>query len=301
MVRARLRLLGRLLVAIKSLNPRITSFTDIFQPRHYDFLIEAVKKVAVFLPETKTFLHQAVGSTLGTLLKKVGEILRSECIKKEEIENQKKVEDFLKLLEEDYGTRINRILTETQTQHFRTKEVILPSTKDIQRLYKYLVDERNKYFQELQVKFSFESWKKLAEMTLLSLLVFNRRRPGEIERLYVKNFQSCRGINDMADRENYETLTPKGKALANRYMRFEIRGKRNRTVPVLIDDNLKECMDLILTYRKDAHVSRKNEYFFGMPSVDKDRHKYLGACYLLRQHAAKCGADFPDLLRGNQL
>ncbi|CAG5090681.1 Protein of unknown function [Cotesia congregata] len=41
-----LRLLGRLLVAIKSLNSHITSFTHIFQPRHYDFLIEAVKKVA---------------------------------------------------------------------------------------------------------------------------------------------------------------------------------------------------------------------------------------------------------------
>ncbi|CAD6214274.1 GSCOCG00011147001-RA-CDS, partial [Cotesia congregata] len=301
MVRSRLRLLGRLLVAIKSLNSHITSFTHIFQPRHYDFLIEAVKKVAVFLPETKTFLHPAVGSTIGTLLKKVGEILRSEYIKKEEKENQKKVEDFLKLLEEDYGTSINRIVTETQTQHFRTKEVVLPSTNDIQKLYKYLVDERNKYFQELQVKFSFKSWKKLSEMTLLSLLVFNRRRPGEIERLFVKNFQSCRGINDMADREIYETLAPEGKALAKRYKRFEIRGKRNRTVAVLVDEDLKECMDLVFKYRKDAQVSRKNEYFFGMPSLDKDRHRSLGACYLLRQHAAKCGADFPCHLRGTKL
>ncbi|XP_074109338.1 uncharacterized protein LOC141534098 [Cotesia typhae] len=58
MVRARLRLLGRLLIAIKSLNPRITSFTDIFQPRHYDFLIEAVKKLLFSFQKQKPFCIQ---------------------------------------------------------------------------------------------------------------------------------------------------------------------------------------------------------------------------------------------------
>lgn len=301
MIRARLRLLGRFLTAIKVINAGISNFTDVFQPRNYDSMIIAVRNVAGFLPETKTFAHPAVGSNLGTLLKQVGDAIRSEYIKRELPDKQKQVDDFLKLLEEDYGTSINRVVTETQTQHHRRKQVVLPSTEDIKKLYTYITTQRNEHLTEVKMQFSFDTWKKLAETTLLSLLVFNRRRPGEMERLYVEDCLSYRGINEMADKEIYDSLNPEGQALAREYVRFEIRGKRNRSVPVLVDSDTLEAIKKILEHREDAGVPQSNNYLFGLPSNDKDRPKYHRACNLMRAYSTKCGAEIPHLLRGTEL
>lgn len=301
MIRARLRLIGRFLVAIKQINNRIETCMDVFQPRNYDSVLDAVRKVAIFLPETKTFQHPAVGSTLGTLIKQLAEVLRTEYIKREDRDKQLQVDSFLNLLSEDYGTSINRVVTETQTQQHRRKVVTLPTTEDIKTLYDYIVSERAKYLSQVNTKFSLDAWKKLGEATLLSLLIFNRRRPGEIERLYIEDYRCYRGIDDMADKETYNSLSAEGKALAKRYVRFVIRGKRNRDVPVLIDCDTLECMKVILRHRNAAGVSEKNLYLFGLPSCDKDRHKYLRACDLMRQYSENCGANVPHLLRGTQL
>lgn len=90
MIRARVRLLGRFLHTVKQIENRISNFADVYQPRYYDCTIEAVKIVAGFIPDKKIFEHSAVASNLGTLIKKVGELLRTEYIKKENEDLKKK-------------------------------------------------------------------------------------------------------------------------------------------------------------------------------------------------------------------
>ncbi|XP_029053550.2 uncharacterized protein LOC114881076 [Osmia bicornis bicornis] len=301
MIRVRLRLLGRFLNSIKEIDSRIENFADVFQPRYYDATIDTVRIVAGFDQNKRTFEHPAVASNLGTLIKHVGDLLRSEYIKKELEYEQKRVEDFLKLLSEDYGISINRAVAETQTQNNRRKKVILPTTNDIKKLDSFLKSKRSQYYQKLREKFSYEIWKKLAETTLLSLQLFNRRRPGEIERLYLEDFRSYRGIDQMADKETYNALSQEGKALARRYVRFEIRGKLGRGVPVLIHVDFLDCLNLIIQHRSSAGVPSQNEYLFGLPSSDKDKNRYLRACDLMRKYSIQCGAEIPSSLRGTQL
>ena len=64
MIRARLRLLGRFLHAIQSINPAIKKFSDVFQLRYYDDTIRAVKIVTRFNENLRTFAHPAVASIL---------------------------------------------------------------------------------------------------------------------------------------------------------------------------------------------------------------------------------------------
>ncbi|XP_063978674.1 uncharacterized protein LOC135163296 isoform X1 [Diachasmimorpha longicaudata] len=301
MIRAKLRLLGRFLIAIRKIENRIENFSDVYQPRFYDAAVDAVRVVAKFDPEKKIFDAPAVAAGYGTLLKKVGEILRSECIKKERVDEQKRLEDFLKLLEEDYGTSINRAVTETQTQNNRRKEVILPTTDDIKKLFAYVTTERKAHFEQLSKKFSYTSWEDLSKMTLLSLQIFNRRRSGEVERLYLEDFKSYRGLDYAKDRGTYNGLSEEGKKLARKYVRFEIRGKLNRGVPVLLDSDMLDCLNLLIAHRKDARVPESNSYLFGLPSTDKDRHRHLQACDLMREYSVKCGAQMPETLRGTTL
>nr|XP_046492474.1 uncharacterized protein LOC124224077 isoform X1 [Neodiprion pinetum] len=301
MIRARLRLLGRFLVAIKRINAEISDFASIYKPGHYDNCIVAVKEVAEYEPRTRKFLHPTVASTLGTLLKQVGEILRSKYIKSEDVQKQKQVEDFLKLHSEDYGTSINKAVTETRSQNIRRKKVQLPSTTDIKILQDYLKIERAKYTTILEKKFCYTAWQKLAEVTLVSLQIFNRRRPGEIERLQIEDFETHEGMDSFTDKEVFDSMTPEAQRLARNYVRFMIRGKLGRGVPVLVPADTLQCMNLIKKFRHQAKVSDNNPYFFGLHSNDPERHKYLRACDLLRNLSVACGAKVPSSLRGTTL
>ncbi|XP_029178244.1 putative uncharacterized protein DDB_G0282133 isoform X2 [Nylanderia fulva] len=114
MIRARLRLLGRFLATMKEIDNTVVDFTSIYNPKRYDYCVKAVNNLAQFDETTWTYKVSSVASSLGTLIKQVGQILRSICIKRQELENQVIVENFLKLFEEDYPISVNKVVHETQ-------------------------------------------------------------------------------------------------------------------------------------------------------------------------------------------
>lgn len=82
-------------------------------------------------------------------------------------------------------------------------------------------------------------------------------------------------------------------------MRFVIRGKRDRGVPVLLHRELLDCIELILQFRKQAGVSDTNPYVFGISGATN--HKHLFANSLIRYYSLACGAKRPTLIRGTLL
>lgn len=141
-------------------------------------------------------------------------------------------------------------------------------------------------------------WKQLAETTLLTIQIFNRRRAGEMERCFIEDFASYQTINETTHKELFQSLTDKNKHLAQKYVRFVIRGKLNRTGTVLLNVHLVECIKTLLQYRKNANVSSKNPYIFGL---FESRKKYLRSCNLMRKYSLECGAEHPGRLRSTEL
>jgi len=58
--------------------------------------------------------------------------------------------------------------------------------------------------------------------------------------------------------------------ITKKYVRFLIRGKLGRSVPVLLDYEMKNCINLLLQYRKEANISEGNPYIFALPGMIKD-------------------------------
>ena len=135
-------------------------------------------------------------------------------------------------------------------------------------------------------------------MTLISILVFNRRRPGELERAHIIDFANCQGIEE-ADVEVFKKLSTESQLSAKRYVRFQIRGKLARGVPVLLHKDFEDYIRLIIDYRKQANVPDDNPYIFGLPG--ENVHKYLRASKLLREYSVECGAKNSFSLRATQL
>lgn len=141
----------------------------------------------------------------------------------------------------------------------------------------------------------------MAEATLTSIHVFNRRRAGEIERVLIEDFNNYEKLNKNMYTDIYKSLSAENKKIAEKYVRFCIRGKLGRTVPVLLSNALFQSILLILKFRKQAGVSEKNPYVFGLPEQNKERYKYLKACTLIRKFAEECNASEASTLRGTIL
>lgn len=174
MIRSRLRLLGRFLLAFRKINKNVTDFYSIYHPSIYDDCIKAVNQVAGFNTSTKIYKAPSVASRIGTLLKQIGNLGIAECIKQTKLEKKVDIENFLKLLQEDFSVSVNKTVEESILQAKRYQLQDLPSLEDIKLLHNFLQTNRRLAFQRLNDTFMFNNWRNLAEFTLISVQLFNR-------------------------------------------------------------------------------------------------------------------------------
>lgn len=296
MIRQRMRLIGRFLKALKEINKDIQNLTDVFEPKYCQDTIRVINKLAGANDDTGHFQNPTVASSLGTILKYISKILINQCIIKHDDEKRKNTKNFLLLFTQEIEINVTRTVTESQVHMRRQKTVDLPLTSDIRKFYMYLQKNLEITYNKLKQKFDISTWLNLSEYTLLSIQVFNRRRPGELERILIEDFKKYEGINDV---QKDTLLSEETQKMVERYVRFLIRGKLNRTVPVILDKKQVQCIELLLKYRSQAKIDQKNQYVFAVPGVKNA--KYLRACNIIRKHAVLCGAEHPERLRGTKL
>lgn len=294
MIRSRLRCVGNFYWHYKQRNPQLKKFEDMFDPQNYDEVVTSINIMTGLDEDTGHYKAPATAANIGTYLKKLSLYLISEMIKQK---NQKKLQDvreFLQLLEDSLTHDIYKTVTENQLEIKRNKIINLPTIDDISLLRKHLNEKIKLNFEKLNKQFSISSWKELSSALLIALLLFNRRRAGEIERTKIQDFEQYEAVNindEMAcklEGEHFEN-----------YVRFLIRGKRGRNVPVLVDKYKLNCLKLILKYRERAGTPTTNPYVFGIPG--KDCFQHLDANKLIVNYANTCGAKYPERLRGTQL
>lgn len=121
-IRQQLRLLGRYLEALRSIEPKLEELQTLFDLKYYDVAIEAVNIVAKYNEDTQSYETPYNATALGTCLKKLCKILINEFIKQHEYEKQKLAKNFLKILEVEYGSTVNKTVTETQIRNNRKKK-----------------------------------------------------------------------------------------------------------------------------------------------------------------------------------
>lgn len=207
MIRSRLRLLGRFLQALQKINKNVTDFASLYHPSTYDDCIPAVNEVAGFSTSTKIYAAPSVASRLGTLLKQIGKLNITQCIKRNKLEEETNIENFLKLLQEDFGVSVNKAVEESMLRAKRHQLQELPSIADIKLLHNYLQTNRRIAFEQLKYEFTYNAWRQLAQFTLISVQVFNRRRAGEIERIIIDDYNHQEGINEQTNPDLYESLS----------------------------------------------------------------------------------------------
>lgn len=104
-----------------------------------------------------------------------------------------------------------------------------------------------------------EAYKTLLNCTLALLILFNRRRIGDVQYLKLNDYSADRRSN-VKDFEN--VLSQTDKILTTQYKRVINTGKGSRGVVILFPRILQKFMDLL--YRP-KYIPPENEYVFAIP------------------------------------
>ena len=301
MIRGKLRLLGRILLAARTVNSNVTDMTSVFRPKNYDVCIQAIKTVAGFDETTDEYKAPTTALESITLIKLVGEILANECLRTEAYDEMKLVEDFLKLLNVDSTFTVKKQAHEQQQHHQRYKKIELPKTSDIRKLHDYLESKIIISYDQLKKHCNLQNWKELAGYTLTMLQIFNRRRAGETERLMIANFESRVSIETCAESNDLKNLNVTAIEKLKKYKHIDLEGKLGRKVPMILTELLEKSMMHLIKTRKKVSIPEENPFVFGLPGNGAKRIRYLKACVLLRRFSIACNASKPETLRGTLL
>lgn len=300
MIRNRMRLIGRVLRALKTIEPAVSELAHLYIPRHYDRVVDAIRAVARVDEVRCEFVAPATASKAVTAIRKIGKLLHVQYIMQDNREKQRITQDFLTVMNSDMHISINKMVNETQSRIARQRKVILPSSDDVKLLADYIDAERIACFSELSESFTFKNWRRLTELTMSSIIVFNRRRAGDTQNILDEDFETKEIYNEDTNGELLSSLPEQSKQIANQYSRMKVRGKLNRTVPVLLKADVEECLTLLIAHRQDAGVPPENGFLFGLPSK-VDFHRVVDAGRVLKKFAKACGAKKPLLLTATNL
>jgi len=141
-----------------------------------------------------------------------------------------------------------------------------------------------------------DTYKTVCQCLLSQIILLNRRRSGEVERIKVTDYLD-REKNKMQN-EILQSLTEVEARLSKNFVRFVIRGKKGRGVPVLLTPILKDTLDVLIKLRSSVDVLESNPYIFAIPFTVEGTYRGIDC---LRKFADACGASDPEQLRSTKL
>ncbi|XP_074033515.1 uncharacterized protein [Leptinotarsa decemlineata] len=298
----KMREISRLLLVLKEKEPMITSLLEALQPKYFDLICESTKTVAKYDNIKDSYGAPTYARNIGTSLKQCCDIAIRFNLKNEESSVQKaetevNLKNMIHLFNASWKFEISSQAGSDLNMKKWNKVTIVPLAEDLIVLKKYLIEKANTAINILKTDPNDkEAFGLLLETIYCRIILLNRKRPGELQRLSVQTYL----ISDSKSSDNYEEfdpiISPTEKILLKTFKRVVIRGKRGRGVAVLISTDVQEHIKILLSLRKHS-VDDKNPYLFGKPGVDTPISGYK----VLQYHARVCGAKNPSSITCTKL
>lgn len=300
-LRTRLREVARLLLEYRLVSgKRDATLADTMLPSSFETLLKAVRGVSGFDDTTHLYTKPSLALKLGQTMKKVAMLVISKALVEGDTTKERQARDILTLISENWEVEVSSHALRTLYQNKRNNPKLLPLTEDVALLTKYLKERAAISAASLKKAQSTgeiqNSWKELAKVTLTQMILFNRKRQGEISKLKLNDYASLKkGESHVLD---VQTLSQFEQNLVNTMWRVEVVGKRGRTVPVLITDEVKCSVDEVVRRREAAGITKNNDFVFAVPDGSGS---HIRGCDTLRSFSSLCGAKMPALLRSTRL
>lgn len=290
----KLRQLGRLLLQLKL--ESITCIDDALERSSWDVLVEAVKGVSGYDKATQEYGTPSLALKLGHSLKACATYLQIEALKDGDDEKRIKADAFLQLYKADWEESVSSKALNTLQNKQYNRPNFLPLVEDVVKLYNFLEAKAKELCEKIAQENDMHIYLELSKVCLTLLILFNRKRTGEAERITMQGFLAAQIGQTTVDPVVLSTLTEFEQRLCQTHTHIDIRGKRNRKVAVILTPKLRKYIKVLLKHRKAADI--KTDYIFGRPGAAQ--YPYRG-CDCLRTFVKQCGATYPALMTSTKL
>lgn len=293
-IRQKLRELGRLLICSRK-TTALKTIKDHIKPANFLHVVQAVKHVAGYDGETQTYKCPSLALKIGHSLSKIAMLVESQANIQNDYSAAKDARVFRRVYETKWNELVSAASLRTLQESKWNAPQLLPFTKDVQTLHSYLDVQQQHSHSKLSTETSPETWTQLTKVTLTQVILFNRRRAGEVSKMPLSAYLSQNPSDSQEDVN--AALSDLEKKLCQHFRRIEIRGKRGRKVPVLLTPAMNQALDLLVSKRQECGVPQENSYLFARP--------YAFSCYrgsdCLRHFSKACGAKSPESLTSTKL
>ncbi|XP_069120721.1 uncharacterized protein [Argopecten irradians] len=167
-------------------------------------------------------------------------------------------QSFLNLMKVEWREKVTVLARAVLSRRKYDQVKELPSPHDIQIITKYLTHSLK------ATPLTPEMFRRIVILAETRLLLYNKRRTGELEVIKLQSYASrSKGLNDF-DESLAGELTAVEKKLLETQDLMRVRGKRGRPVPVLIPDDARHSLMCLAdrSIRKEAGVADTNPYLF---------------------------------------
>ncbi|KAF5275326.1 hypothetical protein FQR65_LT16723 [Abscondita terminalis] len=297
----KMRELARLLIEIQKLNSTILNMYDVLQPIHFDLVVAATKIVAKFNPITKVFESPTYAMNIQTSLKQCCDIAILVTLKRKKFNSsldiasmESNFKTFKQLLEDSWKFEISTVAGYDLSVKKWNKITILPLAIDLKLFRNYLLRKANTATNLLRTNEKDENaYRLLMETVFCRLLLLNRKRVGELERMQLHVYEKASVHHSSEEFEN--TITPTEKILLTKFKRVVTRGKRGRGVPVLFSLDIQEHVKLLLDLR--INFVTNNTYLF--PKIGTTNP--ITGYQVMKKHTKLAKLKNPDALTSTRL
>ena len=261
-IRNKLRELGRLLIQLKEGNADIGSLGDILNPGKFEAVVEATLSISGYRHETATFAIPSLAKRVGESLQKCASIATKDAIISGNRIKKEEISDFLSLHEMDWSKRISSKATFNLKELKYNKVTQLPEKEDVLKVADFMAKESVLAFNNLKGDTNNVSfYNRLALVTLASVILLNRKRPGDTHKLWITTYRNSKSAAPHSDILN--SLSERQKELVQSLKRVETRGKKGMKVAILFTQQMQSAIELMLSCREQCSVPEENKYVFG--------------------------------------
>lgn len=179
-----MRLAGRLLLLVRETTNLSLSMSDFLVPKYFDVFVSCALKACDGVDKEESdeydLDHPSTALKIGFDLCRLASVKLGNSIKSGEEQGRLDASNFLNLMKLEWTVKVTKIAKSTLNERHFNAQKSLPDPEDIAKLAKHITNELTNFDVENMTP---DNYRKGVILSESRLLLYNRRRPGELEAL----------------------------------------------------------------------------------------------------------------------